>query len=99
MRASFRIGKQYHCAVAGLSPEFTANHAIYELTECEGAEGAGGVTGMPGLGRALRSSVLETAVNRVCCLSRLCRSFVSDSTRYPLDGCNDPGVVLDTVAV
>ncbi len=62
-------------------------------------EGAGGITGMPGPGRALRPSVLEAAVNMDCCLSRLYRPFVSDSTRYPLDGCNDPGVVLDTVAV
>ncbi len=65
----------------------------------EGLEGSGGITRMPGIGRALRTSVLEAAVIMVGCLGRFCRSFVADSTRYPLRGCNDPGVLLDTVAV
>ena len=65
----------------------------------EWLEGAGRIAGMPGLGRALRSSVLEGAVVMDGCLSRSCRPFVVDSTRYPRDGGNDPGVLLDTVAV
>jgi len=65
----------------------------------EGLEGAGRITGMLGLGRALRSSVLEAAVNVDGCLGRFCRPFVAESTRYPRDGRNDPGVLLDTVAV
>ena len=65
----------------------------------EGLEGSGGITRMPGFGRALRTSVLEAAVNLDGCLRRSCRPFVADSTRYPCDGCHDPGVLLDTVAV
>lgn len=64
----------------------------------EGLEGAGGPTGMPGSGRTLRSSVFEAAVNMDYCLSRYYRSFVSDSTHDSLDGCNNFGVLLDTVA-
>ncbi len=65
----------------------------------EGLEGAGGVAHMPCLGRALRTSVFEAAVTVDGSDSRLCRHFVSTSARYPRDGGNDPGVLLDTVAV
>jgi len=65
----------------------------------EWLEGAGGVVGVPGLGCALRSSVLDAAVIMDGCLSQFYRPFVADSTRYPRDGCNDPGLLLDTVAV
>ena len=62
-------------------------------------EGAGGIAGMPGPGCALRSSVLKAPVNMAGSLGRFGRPFVAYSTRYPLYGCNDPGVLLDTVAV
>ena len=64
----------------------------------DGLEGAGALTVVPGPGRALRSSVFEAAVNMDCFLCRFYRSFVSDSTLDSLDGCHDPGVLLDIVA-
>ncbi len=65
----------------------------------EGLEGAGGIASMPGPGCALCSSVFEAAVTLDCCLGRIRRPVLSESTCDSLDGGNDPGVLLDTVAV